>query len=338
MGEKEFLKQFAKVLFPGRGVAWRDDAIVADCGGGECLVYSIDRAEQVFSTGDRETDLRWNGRWSAAVVANDVIACGTRPCGISFDIGLEEYKPDEIFAWAHGVLDVCEMYRMVYEGGNLGCGRHIVGVSWGMNKRSDIITRRGAKDGDILIATALIGTGWARRLWRDKGGDDSRLGAMANYQAEPWVNLDAFVAIWRLGAIRCGMDLTDGIVEFGYELLEQDGLGVLFDPKPSAQLPLRFVFDELGLPYQAGFFEPGYDTPFAHGWAIGPASVDAVTAILQEYDIPYTVLGAVRKDLKGVYAVDVRGDLLPLPRYWDDKMLHRGSVERWEKDILPLFV
>ena len=338
MGEKEFLKQLANVLYPGKGLHWRDDAIVVDLGASGCLVYSIDRSEQIFSTGNRENDIRWNGRWSAAVVANDVIACGTRPRGISFDIGLEEYESDEIVAWARGVLDVCKRYGMVYEGGNLGCGQNIVGISWGMTECSNVITRRGAKDGDVLIATALIGTGWALRLWRSEGGDESRLGAWTTYQTEPWVNLEAFMAIWKLGAIRSGMDLTDGIVEFGYEVLEQDGLGVSFDPKPSTPPPLGFVFDELQLPYRAGFFEAGYDTPFAHGWVVAPASLDVVTAVLRRYGIPYTVLGTVQKDLKGVYAVGTNGDLLPLPRYWDDKMLHRGSVERWKKDILSIFV
>jgi thiamine monophosphate kinase len=338
VGEKEFLKELAGVLYPGKGLAWRDDGIVVDCGASGCLVYSIDRAEQIFSTGDRENDVRWNGRWSASVVANDVIACGTRPKGIAFDIGLEEYTSSEIVAWARGVLDVCGRYGMAYEGGNLGTGRNIVGMSWGMTECSNVITRRGAKDGDVLIATALIGTGWALRLWRSEGGNESRLGPLASYQTEPWVDLDAFAAIWKLGAIRCGMDLTDGIVEFGYEVLEQDGLGVAFDPKPSAPPPLRFVFDELQLPYRAGFFEPGYDTPFAHGWVISPASVNVVTAILRRHGIPYTILGTVQKDLKGVYAASSNGRLLSLPRYWDDKMVHRGSMERWKKDIVPLFV
>lgn len=270
VGEKEFLAALGAVLHPGAGLEWRDDCVIAPLMGDLSLAYSIDRPEQIFSSGDPPHDLRCFGRWSASLVANDVIACGVQPRGISFDVGVDEMGPGEIEIWARGVVDVCQRYGMRYEGGNLGIGPGVTGVVWGIETQDRLLRRRGAKHGALLIATGWVGLGWAIRLWRNAGKSEQRLGEYRSYQQEPWVNLQAFKEVWDLGAILSSMDITDGIIEFGYEVYEQDSLGVVFEPRHEDRFPLNFVFEELGLPSDAVFYEPGYDTPFTHGWCVDP--------------------------------------------------------------------
>ncbi len=336
-GEKEYLKHLSSILHPQKGLTWRDDCVIVSLNNGKSLLYTIDRPERIFFSDDQRYDMRRFGRWSAALVANDVIACGTDPRGISFDVGVGEMSVSDIDDWARGVLDVCEKYGMTYEGGNLGIGPGLTGVAWATEEDSRIIRRQGAQHGAILIATAVVGTGWAIRLWRAGKGAESKLGDYAYYQDQPWVNLDAFREIWNLGVIQAGMDITDGIIEFGYEIFEQEGLGVFFDPKYETPFPLQFIFDELGFPDKAAFFEAGYDTPFAHGWCVDPSSIELVTEVLRKHGVPFTLLGTVDERLDGVFCKDFEGTLVRLPRYWDDVLKPRGSIDRWTSEILPLF-
>jgi thiamine monophosphate kinase len=336
-GEKGFLEAFGRFLHHGPPSAWRDDCVIVSLDDTTNLLYSIDRPEQIFSSGDDVRDMRLFGRWSAALVANDVIACGAQPRGISFDVGVSGLTTDLISVWAEGVLDVCRQYEMRYEGGNLGIGAGVSGVCWGTQNKAATLRRSGAVPGAILIATANIGTGWALKAWGSSGKDPSRVAHLAHYKDEPWVNLPAFREIWRNGGILSSMDLTDGIIEFGYEILEQDGLGVLFDPVVDDASIIDFVAHELSLPRNAFHFELGYDSPFAHGWCVERSALAAVRTVLAAYNVPVTVLGHTSSDLDGVFARVSPERIERLPRFWDDVFKPRGSLERWRKEIVPLF-
>lgn len=336
-GEKEFLRTLGEVLHPDQALAWRDDCVITDLGSGASLVYSMDRPENIFQTADRNQDLRAFGRWSAAIVSNDVIACGASPRSISFDVGLEELPPTDLLIWAQGVLEVCARYGMRYEGGNLAAGRGVSGTAWGLQRSDRVIRRSGARDRSVLIATAAIGTGWAVKIWGESGQPLDRLGGLLHQKQAPFVNLAAFQEVWETGAILAGMDLTDGVIEFAYEIVEQSGLGVCLEPVRQQRWALDFVPEELGLPPEAFFFEPGYDTPFAHGWCVEHGAAERVLAILRSHGVQHTILGTVTSTLDGVYAKGRRGQLSQLPPYWDDKFKIRGSTARWRAEILPLF-
>jgi len=337
-GEKEFLGEIAGLIHSDKNPrCWRDDCIIVPITQSKSLLYSIDRPPQIYMTGDIEHDIRCYGRWAASVVANDIIACGTNPSGIAFDIGAQEMDVAYIKTWVLGVLDVCKSYGMNYEGGNIGTGQGITGVAWGIQESGKVIRRSGAIDKGILISTGLLGTGWLIRLWQDSGRNMERIGDLRAYKDEPWINLEAFRKIWNTRAIRCGMDLTDGAIEFGYEILEQSGMGVLFEPEHCSQFHAEVLCKELDIPPKAVFFEPGYDTPFAHGWCIDPDKVGEVEQTLHDFHIPFTKLGRVDSSLGGVYVKTKTGDLQELPRYWDDAFKVRGSVEDWNRSIVPLF-
>lgn len=335
-GEKEFIRRLQREVLGRSDLAWRDDCIFASIAPGVSLLYSIDRPEMIF--GPQRDAMRRNGRWSAAVVANDVIACGQRPRGIAFDVGASTADTEGLLEWSRGVVDVCEAYGMTYEGGNVGTGHSISGVCWATASDDTIIRRRGAQEGDVILVTAAIGTGWSTRVWEaHRPGEVDRVSAFSSYKEWPIVRLDTFEQIWKLGCINAGMDLTDGLIEFAFELLEQSHVGV--ELQLPARLPngLQFVADELDLPAEAFFLEAGYDTPFAHGWAVDGGALNDVESILKTAGVSYTVVGQVVDASRGATLRKATGERVTLPRYWDDAMRHRGSVETWEHTILPLF-
>src|SRR4029079_9094784 len=207
-GEKEFIRRLQSEVLGRTDLGWGDDCVITDIAPDLALLYSMDRPELIF--GRDTAAMRLNGRWAAAVVANDVIACGQRPRGISFDIGAATCDSDGLLECARGVVDLCDAYGMTYEGGNVGAGTSITGVSWGLGEPRSIIRREGARAGDVIVVTAAVGTGSARGVCAAARPQESeRLAEFASYKHWPAIRLDAFERVWKLRCIHAGMDLTD---------------------------------------------------------------------------------------------------------------------------------
>lgn len=336
-GEKEFLIALNKKL-GNTNLCWRDDCIERLIAPNLSLVYSIDSAHRWLSH-SRQDDVRIFGRWVAAVIASDVIACGVIPRGLALDIGVDAFRAEnELFTFIDGVLDVCAHYRMSYEGGNLNKSSLISGIAWGTSPPKRIIHRSGAQNGSILVATAPIGLGWAIELiqhediLRKLPIPQEFLYLIKHYKEMPVVDIEAFQEIWSLGVIDCGMDLTDGIIEFGYEIYDRSGLGVVFSPNMPHPL-VKYVASHLKISPADIMFDPGYDTPFAHGWCVQRDKIELVLNILKRHNVSFTILGEVTSEVSGVYR-KTGTDLMLLPRYWDDKLVCETSYNRWVKDIL----
>lgn len=337
LGEKEFLLSLHEKL-GNAGFAWRDDCVERRITSDMSLVYSIDSMSRKLSH-DRSDDARMFGKWVAAVISNDVIACGVSPKGLSLDIGLSAFKnEDEIYEFVEGVLDVCAQYHMKYEGGNLSRSHFVGGVSWGVSASDAIIHREGAKNNCVLLATASIGLGWAVELFRtvevlkEASIPAEMVTIIDSYKENPVINMTAFQEIWSRDLIECGMDLSDGIIEFGYEIFDRTGLGVIFQPQ-SPHIVVEYAASLLDIEPEDIMFEPGYDTPFAHGWCIKKDKIEIVLAILKKYKVPYTMIGDVCDHISGVYRKK-GNELISLPRYWDDKMKDEPNYDLWLRSIL----
>ena len=337
LGEKEFLLALHEKM-GNRGLNWRDDCIERQIAPDLSLVYSIDSTRRWLSH-NRQDNARVFGRWAASVVASDVIACGVSPKGLALDVGIETFKDkEELFSFFDGVLDVCAQYGMTYEGGNINKTSLVCGVAWGTQLPGRVIHRDGARDGSVLIATAPIGLGWAIELFhsmnvfRGMFVPSELLHWVEYYKDTSVIDLEAFREVWELGVIDCGMDLTDGIIEFGYEIYDRTGLGVVFSPSDPHPF-VEFVASQLTIAPVDIMFEPGYDTPLSHGWCILREHVATVLDILKRYGVPFTVLGEVTGEMSGVYRRTDAG-LSVLPRYWDDKFKSGTSYELWVENIL----
>lgn len=338
-GEKELLRKLHLKLGDS-SLKWRDDCIETAITPELSLVYSIDSTERRLSHNNQD-DSRVFGKWVASIILSDIIACGVAPKGLSLDVGIGAFHDeDDLFLFFDGILDVCTHYCVNYEGGNINRSNLVGGVAWGAQAPDKIIHREGAQDNSILIATAPIGLGWAYELYqrldvfRTKQIPQALLKEVQEYKSTSVINLDAFQEIWDLGVIDCGMDLTDGIIEFGYEIHDRTGLGVVFmptDPHPF----VRFVAACIGILPESIMFDPGFDTPLSHGWCIKEENVDKVLNVLRKHGVPYTVLGKVTSQVAGVFRKTRSGNI-PLPRYWDDKLNNNDIYELWKKRIIDI--
>ena len=329
--EKEFL---AKLFFKmgNTNFLWRDDAIIVPIDCNNSLLYSIDNAEQIFNTGNKTKDMRLYGRWAASLIASDIIACGVMPNGLALDLGIKDKDEADCKHFIEGVLDVCSHYNLRYEGGNINTTNSTSGVAWGYADNSKIIRREGAQIGDIILVTCDLGVGWANRLLCNF----NKQVIVPNYKDFPVINPSMFKEIWKLNAIHCGMDLTDGIIEFAYEIRDRTGYGVVFDPQPNNSKAINLAASILNIPEKAFRFDPGYDTPFAHGWCIAPNKINDIIEIFNRYNSHYTIMGTVERGDSGV-SVAHNNKNIPLPRYSDDIIINRGNIEMWFEQIYPIF-
>lgn len=339
-GEKEFLQALHQRMGTS-GLSWRDDCIIKQINPGQCLVYSIDSLNRAPSR-NRANDTRSFGKWIASLIANDVIACGTAPRGLALDIGLASFLDEDDFnLFIDGVMEVCSAYHMEYEGGNLNRGTFVGGMAWGISTPGSVIRRSGARNGSVLLATAHIGFGWAVELLHHYGYreesllDDMLQSEIAQFKDHPIIHLEAFREIWKLNVIECGMDLTDGIIEFGYEIYDRTGLGVIFSPSPIHRL-VKTTASILKIDPACIMFEPGYDTPYSHGWCIPEGYIDQVCEILCRHQVPHTILGRVTDSVSGVFQKNGTR-LKSLPRYWDDKLNTGSCFDQWKDNILARF-
>ena len=345
-GEKEFLVNLHKQM-DSQGLDWRDDAIVTPISENLSLLYSIDNVSIIKELATPEETMIAYGKWAASVICNDIIACGTLPKGLALDVGIGNMDEDGFNCFVKGVLDVCRKYATNYEGGNINTSDTVSGIAWGTSEPERIIRRRGAREGAVLFATTDIGIGWTKRLLRKYASEQGmslsclegitpHLELLDNYQNDPCVNIELFKEIWDLDIIQCGMDLTDGIIELGYEIFDRTNLGVVFDFRGKVHPLLQAASDVLNYTSDAFHFEPGYDTPYAHGWCIDERDLHKAICTFEKYNAPYTILGYTSSDVDGV-TYNAGNSLRSLPRYWDDKIINRGSIDNWEKIILPVF-
>jgi thiamine monophosphate kinase len=276
------------------------------------------------------------GRWSAAVVANDVIAMGARPHGISFDLGLKGWDDEMLRDWLRGVLEVCSAYGMVYEGGNVNrvCGT-VCGMAWGVPIIKPL-SRRGARAGDRIIVTAEIGTGWALRLLHENGVFAALPDVYAEYKHWPTINFDAFQQVFAGGFVHSAMDLTDGLWEFGHEIVEQDGLSVVLHAPSAWSAPVKACASALSIPTDAFLLDLGYDTPYAHAWTVAAEDVDEVLQLLGDSGVQCSLVGSVENAEihPTVYLRLENGDVIEAPAIADDVLDGRGSVLKWSETVV----
>jgi thiamine monophosphate kinase len=345
-GEKDFLADLHKSMNK-KGLDWRDDAIIVPISDDMSLLYSIDNVSKIKDFSDREKTMICYGKWAASVICNDIIACGVLPKGLALDIGIEELSENDFNNFIKGVLYICDKYGTIYEGGNINTFNSVSGIAWGISSPEKIIKRTGAKDKSIILATTDIGVGWAVNLitkW-SKAQNISldnymelreHLELISTYKENPCINVDLFKEVWDLNIIQCGMDLTDGILEFGHEIYERTNLGVIFNFQNPIHPIIRIVAKVLDYPSNAFYFDPGYDTPFAHGWCIDEKNLSKALDVFDKHKAPYTILGYTTTKVEGIH-LNLNSTLIQLPRYWDDKVFNRGSIDNWEKIILPIF-
>ncbi len=226
IGERELIRRISEIL----GGIENDDCAVIDAGD-RYLVATTDMLH-------RQTDFPdimnpWQMGWmSVAVNLSDIAAMGAEPSGILLATGLPHdmdlYFIDELFS---GFADCAGYYGTKVIGGDTDSHQEltITGCALGFVEKDLVLRRRGARPGDLLCTTGVLG-GAGAGLWAWQHGDLKSEFIIKLLEPEP--RLKAGRALAQSRAITAMMDNSDGIALSLSDLSEVSGVGfVVYEDK-----------------------------------------------------------------------------------------------------------
>jgi thiamine-monophosphate kinase len=226
----------------------------------------------------RESPPRLVGEAAAAVNLSDIAAKGGRPTAVLIDLLVPPGTPE---AWARSVLAGAERMAArfgchVVGGDTKPCPtRTVVGVSVGWADRAHLPTRAGARAGDVVVTTGVVGAGGA-----------GRAGATDSLQICPRIQ-EGHV----LGRVAHAMtDTSDGIADATHLLAEASHQRIVLvaetlplDPRlrdPRRSFPARL---------RTAFYGGDYELLAT----VAPGQVARTRAALRRLRCPLTVIGRV---------------------------------------------
>lgn len=261
-----------------------DDCAVIPCGNG-LLVATTDMLHETTDFPGGMTD--WQIGWmSAAVTLSDIASMGATPSILLLAVGLDD--PSRLGEIIRGARDCCFEAGGYVAGGDIDHHTELTIVSSGIGMVSPdhIVRRSGARAGDLVCVTGILGCAQAA------------LNGYHQYDKalmEPHPRVREGEVLGRTGATSM-MDISDGLSISLYDLLEANSCGYSINleklPAPTGIPPDEATALAL---YGGGDFELLFTVP--HDW-VAPAGFH------------YSVIGGVIHDhcvLLDGYVMDRQG-------------------------------
>ncbi len=238
----------------GRGGAVRlgigDDAAILRLGRGEDAVVTTDLfLQDIHFRGDeRASD---SGYRCASRALSDLAAMGARPVAVFVSLGL----PRGAGAWGHGffrgLLAASDEAGAVLAGGDLAAtARGVVAdiAGFGAVRRERALTRSGARPGDAICVSGVLGLAAQGRLGaaRRGGSRDARPSPAARARhSRPRARWELGMALAARRLATAAMDISDGLSLDLARLCAASGVGAVLDaervPRPPGRQGLRLA-------------------------------------------------------------------------------------------------
>jgi thiamine-monophosphate kinase len=262
--ERAFIAQLASVFGRGKDElkipAGDDDCAVLEFGG-EYLVVTTDMLHQKTDFPDTMTP--WQIGWMAAAVNfSDIAAMGGQPLGLLAALGYpQNMSLEDAGEIARGMRDCAEFCETSVIGGDVDSHEEltITGTALGRVSREELLTRKGARPGDLICVTATLGGAGAalEAYLKNMDVDNDFMKPLL----EPVPRIAEGRMLAKSGAVTSAMDTSDGLALSLYDLASVNEVGFVLREE---SLPIdRRVFEiaasekealELAL-YSGGDFE-----------------------------------------------------------------------------------
>ncbi len=238
MGERDFLAKISGFVNKPRGavLGFDDDASDIPVSDKSNLVINVD-------TFVRKTD--WLpgmtpaqvGRKTAVMALSDLAAKGAKPIATMLSLCVpEDYDVEDASEIVRGFSQYGLKSSIPYLGGDIGMCEDVVltGVALGTASPEAIVSRCGAKDGDVIAVTGDFGlTSVAFEILIRGLKADSELHRDALAAAfRPEIHIDFVSLLVDIGAVTASMDSSDGLGVTLHTLAGQSGCSFLIDELP----------------------------------------------------------------------------------------------------------
>lgn len=238
MGERDFLAKISSFVNKPRGavLGFDDDASDIPISDKNNLVINVD-------TFVRKTD--WLpgmtpaqvGRKTAVMALSDLAAKGVKPIATMLSLCVpEDYDVEDASEIVRGFSQYGLKSSIPYLGGDIGMCEDVVltGVALGKASPEAIISRCGAKEGDVVAVTGDFGlTSVAFEILIKGVKAEAELHRDALAAAfRPEIIIDFVSMLVDIGAVTASMDSSDGLGITLHTLAKQSGCGFTIDELP----------------------------------------------------------------------------------------------------------
>ena len=260
------------------------------------------------------------GHKALAVNLSDLAAMGAAPRALLLSLALpQDLAVDDFDQLIEGFLELAAVHRAPLVGGNLTRSPGPVMISvvaMGDARRRRLMTRGGARPGDVLFVTGHVGGAAAGLSMLESSASRASLGpdeagCIVRY-SRPEPRLRCGTIVGRSRAATACIDLSDGLAEGARQLAEASGTGVELAASAipvhpgAAAWAARFHQDSVGTAVAGG---EDYELLFA----VRPRQQRRfLSAVRHEKSLVVTRVGQLTKD-RGAW-IDRDGNRTPLDR------------------------
>jgi len=313
VGERSLVELARRVckLGPRVEVGIGDDAAAINIGD-RYLVVTTDMlvAGTHFPPG---TTAEQMGRKAVAVNLSDLAAMGAEPLGLVFSVGLpRDLEVGFVRRMLRSMDAAARVYGAYVVGGDLDESGEIIiaGAAFGLANKGQLLTRSGAKPGDIIAVTGSLGAAAAglkilleRLPARDYGG-------LVKAQLEPVARVREGMSLAKGGYATAATDITDSLAANLWQVSKMSGVKSIIDRARIPIHPLARKFAEShGLEVDEFALFGGED--FELLFTVRPDGWRKVRLALKRIGTPVSAIGHVAGG-RGVY-IEREGALEKLP-------------------------
>ncbi|AEH60162.1 thiamine-monophosphate kinase [Methanosalsum zhilinae DSM 4017] len=250
VGERELIRRLSRIFYQdsNRDVLigpGKDDCAVLSAGDGECIVVTTDMLHRTTDFPQQMSG--WQIGWmSAAVNLSDIAAMGANPCGILAAIGLQSDCDvgfvEEIARGLHACAASCGTSVI---GGDIDTHDEltITGTAVGKVSEDRLLTRKGAKPGDMVCVTGYAGSAGAALYALENNIETSE--SLLKKLFEPIPRVRESLSLADSGAVTSMMDTSDGIAISLYDLADASDVGfIIYEDRLPLQDDLKQLIHE----------------------------------------------------------------------------------------------
>lgn len=221
-----------------------DDAAAIDIDG-SCLVATTDMlvASEHFPPGTSPEQM---GLKAVVVNLSDLAAMGAEPLGLVFSVALpRELEVNFVERLLCSMDAVARKYGTYVVGGDLDESDEVImaGTAFGLARKQEILTRSGARAGDIIAVTERLGAASAGLKILLKRFQAKGYRALIKAQLEPVARVKEGRILSRSGSVTSAIDITDGLAANLWQLARESKVKIIIDRAkiPEHQLVRKFA-------------------------------------------------------------------------------------------------
>lgn len=326
IGEFALIARLAKGLEarPDVALGVGDDAAALDLGADQLLLATCDAQVEGRHFLTRVASPYEIGHKALAVNLSDIAAMGGQPLWVLVSLiappELDVLVVDGVY---EGLRTLAARYNVAIVGGNVSStsGPLTIDITaLGRVARDRMLTRAGARPGDVLLVTGSLGAGRVGLRAFTSSGAQPPSDALARVRARmvtPEPRVREGMALAATGAVTAMLDISDGLAGDLGHICERSHVGALVD---AAALPVddatRAVALAMGEDADALALAGGDDYELL--FTARPEDVARVTEAARAAGSVVTVIGAITPPEEGLRIRAPDGAIRPLAaRGWD---------------------